>query len=138
MDQFLGNVAILVHDYDEAITYYTQILGFQLVEDTILGPDKRWVRVAPLGRDSTCLLLAKAIGEVQQKAVGNQAGGRVFLFLHSDDFWRDYHRYRERGVMFLEEPRKEPYGVVAVFQDLYGNRWDLLQMRDDENKNGKE
>lgn len=131
MPQSIGYVAILVRDYDEAITYYTAVLGFDLVEDTPLndGSGKRWVLVRPSGGAGTALLLARAATPAQEAAVGNQAGGRVFLFLHTDDFWRDYNRLSEQGVQFEERPRQETYGTVAVFADLYGNRWDLLHLR---------
>jgi len=128
MTQRIGLVTVVVRDYDEAITYYTGTLGFSLVEDTPRGPGKRWVVVAPDGTVGTGLLLAKAVGDEQNRAVGHQTGGRVFLFLHTDDFLRDHATYRERGVHFVEEPRHEPYGMVAVFEDLYGNRWDLIEM----------
>jgi catechol 2,3-dioxygenase-like lactoylglutathione lyase family enzyme len=128
MPQHIGYVALLVRDYDEAIAWFTGKLGFALAEDTDLGEGKRWVLVAPPGSAETCLLLAKAASASQLESVGNQAGGRVFLFLHTDDFRRDYEAYRARGVLFRREPRKEPYGTVAVFEDLYGNFWDLLQL----------
>lgn len=133
MEQHLGAITLLVRDYDEAIAYYTGALGFELIEDTPLGPGKRWVLVAPAGSmppgfRETRLLLARAATPEEFARVGDQSGGRVFLFLHTDDFWRDYERMKAKDVRFLEEPRKEEYGVVAVFQDLYGNRWDLLQM----------
>jgi lactoylglutathione lyase len=124
----IGYVALLVRDYDEAIAYFTQALGFELIEDRELSPSKRWVLVAPRGKDGTCLLLAKAASPDQLRHVGDQSGGRVFLFLHTDDFWRDYEAMRARGVVFEEEPRREDYGTVVVFRDLYGNRWDLLQL----------
>jgi catechol 2,3-dioxygenase-like lactoylglutathione lyase family enzyme len=123
----IGEVALLVPDYDEAIAWFTGALGFELVEDTDRGEGKRWVRVRPPGAGGTCLLLARAATPEQRQRIGGQAGGRVFLFLHTDDFLRDHQRFRERGVTFLEEPRHEPYGTVAVFQDPWGNRWDLLQ-----------
>ena len=118
-----------MRDYDEAIAYYTQTLGFTLVEDTPLSANKRWVRVAPPGATETHLLLAKASTPEQEANCGNQTGGRVFLFLHTDDFWRDHRTFTERGVRFVEAPRKEKYGTVAVFEDLYGNRWDLVGKR---------
>lgn len=127
MRQVLGSVALLVRDYDEAVAYFTGHLGFVLVEDTPLSPDKRWVRVAPPGAVESGLLLARARTPSELAAVGNQAGGRVMFFLHTDDFVRDYLVFRERGVTFTEEPRHEDYGTVAVFTDLYGNRWDLVQ-----------
>ena len=121
----LGSIALLVHDYDEALAYYVGVLGFRLLEDTDLGQGKRWVRVAPPGSEAG-LLLARAADEAQQAAVGNQSGGRVFLFLHTADFGGDYARLQARGVQFLEQPRLESYGQVVVFADLYGNKWDLL------------
>ena len=124
----LGAVALLVRDYNEAIAWFTQVLGFVLVEDTELGHGKRWVLVAPDAGPGTCLLLAKAGTEAQSARVGDQTGGRVALFLHTTDFRQDYAAMRERGVRFVEAPRSEPYGTVAVFEDLYGNRWDLLQL----------
>jgi catechol 2,3-dioxygenase-like lactoylglutathione lyase family enzyme len=127
MKQHLGAVALLVRDYDEAIAFYTQRLRFQVVADTVLSPTKRWVVLSPPGATETHLLLAQADGSEQASSIGRQAGGRVFLFLHTDDFWRDYHAMQAQGVVFDEEPRREPYGTVAVFQDLYGNKWDLLE-----------
>ena len=121
----VGAVAILVPDYQEAIDHYVGTLGFRLVEDTRLSEEKRWVLVTP--GSGTALLLAKADGERQRAAIGNQSGGRVFLFLETDDFWRDYRAYRSRGVEFQEEPRHEAYVTVAVFTDRYGNRWDLIE-----------
>jgi catechol 2,3-dioxygenase-like lactoylglutathione lyase family enzyme len=128
--QRLAHVALLVREYDEAIAFFTQALRFRLVQDTDLGGGKRWVLVAPPGASETALLLARAATPEQAAGVGSQAGGRVFLFLHTDDFQRDYDEMRSRGVRFVEEPRHEPYGTVAVFLDLYGNRWDLLQLRE--------
>ncbi len=125
--QHIGAVALLVPDYDEAIRFYTQALGFRLVEDTALGDGKRWVLVAPRG-GGTSLLLARADTAAQVARIGDQAGGRVFLFLHTDDFWRDYHAMRDQGVRFREAPRTEPYGTVVVFEDVCGNPWDLLQL----------
>ena len=127
--QSIGHLALLVNDYDEAITYYTEQLGFKLREDTPLPEGKRWVLVAPPGALETSLLLAKAVTEEQATRVGNQTGGRVFLFLHTDDFWSDYRTMREKGVSFLEKPRQESYGTVVVFEDLYGNKWDLLERK---------
>jgi catechol 2,3-dioxygenase-like lactoylglutathione lyase family enzyme len=124
----IGAVTFLVRDYDEAITYFVDSLGFALIEDTPLSAEKRWVLVAPPG-GGVRLLLAKANGEPQAARVGDQTGGRVFLFLHTDDFAVDYARLQTRGVRFLEAPRDEPYGWVAVFEDLWGNRWDLLQLK---------
>jgi lactoylglutathione lyase len=128
MRQKIGYVALLVRDYDEAINYFTGVLRFTLVEDKRLTDAKRWVLIAPPGASGTCLLLAKAVTTDQVRRVGNQTGGRVFLFLHTDDFWRDYSDMQSRGAVFREAPRQEPYGTVAVFEDLYGNRWDLLQL----------
>lgn len=122
-------MALLVDDYDRAIAYFTGVLGFALLEDTPLGAGKRWVRVAPPSGLGGALLLAKALGDRQRAAIGDQSGGRVFLFLQTDDFARDYARLRGGGVVFEEAPRHEPYGVVAVFRDLWGNRWDLVQHR---------
>lgn len=127
MKQRLGLMSLLVADYDEAIEYYTQKLGFELVEDSPQG-DKRWVVVRPKGAVETAILLAKASNELQKQQIGNQCGGRVFLFLNTDDFWRDHARMQQQGVKFLETPREEAYGTVAVFEDLYGTRWDLLQL----------
>jgi len=126
--QHLRYVALLVRDYEEAKAYYCGVLGFRLIEDSPLPDGKRWVVVAPPGSRETCLLLARATTPAQEERVGDQAGGRVFLFLHSDDFWRDFQAMRDKGVHFCEEPRQESYGTVAVFEDLYGNRWDLLQL----------
>jgi catechol 2,3-dioxygenase-like lactoylglutathione lyase family enzyme len=125
--QFIGCVTLVVQDYDEAISYFSRKLGFEVVEDRDLGGGKRWVLVAPPGAHGIRLLLAKAVSAVQVSRVGDQTGGRVFLFLHTDDFWRDYDAFCARGVQFREEPRNEPYGTVAVFEDIYGNRWDLIQ-----------
>ncbi len=126
--QHIGSIALVVADYDEALAWYTTVLGFQLIEDTDMGGGKRWVVVAPPGAAETRLLLAKAATPEQSAHVGSQAGGRVFLLLHTDDFWRDYERMRAAGAEFCEEPRKESYGTVVVFKDLYGNKWDLLQL----------
>lgn len=127
MDRKIGTVALVVGDYDEALRYYTGLLDFDLVEDTRLSETKRWVVVRPRGNGGPNLLLAKA-GTPEQKAhVGNQTGGRVFLFLETDDFSRDYADMKSKGVTFLEEPRDEAYGRVVQFADLYGNRWDLLE-----------
>ena len=127
MRQRIGLVTLVVGDYDEAISYFTQTLGFALVQDTPADAGKRWVVVAPRGASGSGLLLAQAANERQRQAVGSQTGGRVFLFLYTDDFQRDYAAFRERGVAFIDEPRLEPYGTVAVFTDLYGNRWDLIE-----------
>jgi catechol 2,3-dioxygenase-like lactoylglutathione lyase family enzyme len=129
MKQHLALVALVVRDYDEAIAWYTGKLGFTLVEDTPRGPGRRWVVVAPPGAGECRLLLAQARKPAELAAIGHQAGGRVFLFLHTDDFHRDHREYTRRGVKFCEPPREEAYGTVAVFEDLYGNRWDLLQLR---------
>ncbi|WP_369059618.1 VOC family protein [Caulobacter sp. 73W] len=125
----IGALTLVVRDYDEARDWYTQVLGFELQEDTPLSAEKRWLRVAPPGARETALLLAKAATPEQSAAVGQQAGGRVLLFLKTRDFDRDHAAMLARGVRFLEEPRREPYGSVAVFEDLYGNRWDLLEDR---------
>nr|WKN34074.1 VOC family protein [Tunicatimonas sp. TK19036] len=127
MHQRIAHLTLLVSDYDEAIAYYTQKLQFTLVEDTPLDETKRWVLIAPTGSDGCCLLLAKAADEEQRSCIGNQAGGRVFLFLHTDDFWRDYHRMQKAGIHFVRPPKEEIYGTVAVFEDLYGNLWDLIE-----------
>ena len=125
--QRLALVTLVVDDYDKAIDYYVKTLGFVLREDTPLGGGKRWVVVSPQGGPGSGLLLAKAANDRQKQAVGQQTGGRVFLFLHTDDFRRDHAAYTKRGVTFAEGPRHEPYGTVAVFTDLYGNRWDLIE-----------
>ena len=128
MPQHLGLVSIVVRDYDEAIAFYVGTLGFLLVEDTHLPElGKRWVVVSPPGATESRLLLARATNDPQKAHVGIQTGGRVFLFLYTDDFWRDFHAYTNRGVVFIREPRTEAYGTVAVFQDLHGNLWDLIQ-----------
>ncbi|RFM30102.1 VOC family protein [Deminuibacter soli] len=127
MQQHIAHIALVVSDYDEAIAFYTRKLHFTLTEDTQLSASKRWVLVTPPGNSSCALLLAKADGPAQQQAVGNQSGGRVFLFLATDDFWRDYNDMQHAGIHFLQTPREEAYGTVAVFEDLYGNRWDLIQ-----------
>ena len=127
MKQQIAHIAVVVNDYDEAIRFYTQQLNFTLIEDTILSEQKRWVLVAPPGSNGCKLLLAKAANELQQSRVGNQTGGRVFLFLHTDNIMRDYNDYVSKGITFLREPVKEPYGTVAVFEDLYGNLWDLVE-----------
>ena len=130
MTQHLANIALIVADYDEAIAWYTQVLGFTLLQDIDMGDGKRWVRVAPPGSNGgTALLLAQASTEAQRTRVGDQVGGRVGFFLHTDDFARDHAAMTERGVRFAEEPRHEPYGTVAVFVDLYGNRWDLVELK---------
>jgi catechol 2,3-dioxygenase-like lactoylglutathione lyase family enzyme len=127
--EVLAGVTLVVRDYDEAIEYFTKALGFRLVEDTPLPGGKRWVRVAPDGHPGPSILLARAATPLQERSVGNQTGGRVSFFLHTGDFHASYQKMRERGVEFLEEPRTETYGVVAVFADLYGNRWDLIEPR---------
>ena len=127
MSQALAHIGLLVRDYDEAIEFYTQKLHFRLVEDTVLSETKRWVIVAPPGSTGCNLLLAKAATAEQQSRVGNQTGGRVLLFLHTDNFQGDYHAMRDKGIIFVREPSEEPYGTVAVFQDLYGNLWDLIE-----------
>jgi catechol 2,3-dioxygenase-like lactoylglutathione lyase family enzyme len=125
--QKIAHIALLVDDYDEAIKFYTEKLNFELIEDTKLNETKRWVLIAPPGAKECCLLLAKAADDKQRSFVGNQSGGRVFLFLYTDNFWRDYNRMQKRGVRFVRAPKKEEYGVVSVFKDLYGNLWDLLE-----------
>lgn len=127
MKQELAHIALVVADYDEAIAFYTQKLHFTLVEDTILSDTKRWVLVAPPGAKGCQLLLAKAATDEQKSRVGNQTGGRVFLFLFTDDFWRDYNRMTADDIRFIRGPIKEEYGTVAVFEDLYGNLWDLIE-----------
>lgn len=127
MGRYLGATTLVVRDYDEAIDFFVDKVGFTLIEDTRLTDSKRWVLVAPTPTTETKILLAKADGATQQHAIGNQSGGRVCMFLHNDDFDRDYQLMSARGVHFLELPRQEPYGIVAVFEDLYGNKWDLIQ-----------
>lgn len=128
MKQSLGLVSLVVRDYDEALSFFVGKLGFVLVEDTFVPEQsKRWVVVSPPGASESRLLLAQASSPEQESRVGQQTGGRVFLFLHTDDFWRDYEQYKAKGVEFVRPPKEEPYGVVAVFRDLYGNLWDLLQ-----------
>jgi catechol 2,3-dioxygenase-like lactoylglutathione lyase family enzyme len=132
MLQSIVHIALVVRDYDEAIEFYTKKLHFTLVEDTYQSEqDKRWVVVAPPGSTGTTLLLAKASKPEQEPFIGNQAGGRVFLFLNTDDFWRDYNEMAANGIKFIREPKKADYGTVAVFEDLYGNLWDLLQLNND-------
>lgn len=132
MPQSLAHLALLVRDYDEAIAWYTGVLGFTLIEDTALGDSKRWVRIAPpgAGEGAATLLLARAATPAQGAFVGDQAGGRVFLFLHTDDFGRDHRALTARGVRFVRPPAEQPYGTVAVFADLYGNLWDLIEPAD--------
>ena len=130
MKQFIGRIALVVREYDEAIDFYVGKLGFTLVEDTYIpAQDKRWVMVAPPGSAETRLLLARAVGDEQTAFIGNQSGGRVFLFLFTDNFWRDFRAYEAKGIIFVREPKEESYGTVAVFKDIYGNLWDLLQPR---------
>jgi lactoylglutathione lyase len=133
MSQSIGYVALVVRDYDEALAYFTQRLGFTLIEDSVatdrLGNQKRWVLISPPGSSGTSMLLARASTPAETASIGNQTGGRVFLFLHTDDFWRDYREMQLQGVKFREEPRQEAYGTVAVFEDLYGNKWDLLELK---------
>lgn len=129
MQQTLAQIALVVRNYDEAIAFYTRVLGFNLIEDTDLGGDKRWVLVAPPGSTGTALLLAQAASPEQASRIGNQTGGRVFLFLHTDDFWRDYRMLQSRNVQFVRDPKEEEYGIVAVFADLYGNLWDLIERK---------
>ncbi|MEA5138396.1 VOC family protein [Arcicella rigui] len=129
MKQSISQMTLVVRDYDEAIEFYTQKLQFELVEDTPLTETKRWVLVRPQNSNGFCLLLAKAVNEEQKKSVGNQSGGRVFLFLKTDDFWRDFHQMKSVGIEFVREASEEVYGTVAVFKDLYGNLWDLIEDR---------
>ena len=130
MKQAIAHIALVVRDYDEAIAFYTQKLHFTLIEDTYQpAQDKRWVVVAPPGSTGTTLLLARAVTPEQAAFIGNQAGGRVFLFLQTDNFWRDYHAMVAAGIKFIRPPKEESYGVVAVFEDLYGNLWDLVERR---------
>jgi catechol 2,3-dioxygenase-like lactoylglutathione lyase family enzyme len=126
MTQTLAQVTLVVREYDEAIAFFTEKLGFQLLEDSTLSDGKRWVVVGPHGSPTLPLLLARASTPDEIRSIGNQTGGRVFLFLHTDNFWTDYRAMQSRGVKFLETPREESYGTVAVFEDLYGNKWDLL------------
>lgn len=127
--QHIGCITIVVPDYDQAKQYYNWVLGFDLIEDTPLKDGKRWVVVAPRGNIGARLLLARASSPQQRTRIGNQTGGRVFLFLYTDDFWRDYRELQARGVTFCDQPRDEVYGMVSVFEDIYGNRWDLIQSR---------
>jgi catechol 2,3-dioxygenase-like lactoylglutathione lyase family enzyme len=130
MYQRIAHVALVVKDYDEAIAFYTEKLDFELLEDTKLDDQKRWVLIAPKGAKECSLLLAKADGPEQLASIGKQAGGRVFLFLFTDDFWRDYEKMIANNIQFVRPPRQEEYGIVAVFEDLYGNLWDLLQPKE--------
>ncbi|MBX2924432.1 MAG: VOC family protein [Chitinophagaceae bacterium] len=127
MYQRIAHIALVVDDYDDAIEFYTKKLDFDLLEDTKLSDEKRWVMVAPRGANECCLLLAKAANEQQKTFVGNQTGGRVFLFLFTDDFWRDYEKLKNREIKFVRPPQDFEYGTVAVFEDLYGNMWDLIE-----------
>jgi len=127
MNQQIAHIALLVHDYNEAIAFYTKKLNFTLIEDTKLSESKRWVMLKPKGEGQCCLLLALAANEEQKSRVGNQTGGRVFLFLYTDDFWRDYNNMILQKIKFVRPPSKELYGTVAVFEDLYGNLWDLVE-----------
>lgn len=130
MYQRIAHIAVVVKDYDEAIDFYVNKLEFQVIEDTTLGEGKRWVLVSPKGAKECCLLLAKAANEEQSKSIGNQAGGRVFLFLFTDNFRRDYEKLKARNVNFVRPPQKYEYGTIAVFEDLYGNLWDLIEPTD--------
>jgi len=140
MPQHLGYITLVVRDYNEAIAFFTQVLGFDLLEDSSStdreGHAKRWVLIAPPGSTGTRILLAKASNPEEASRIGNQTGGRVFLFLHTDDFWRDYNRICSKGVKFVRTPKEEEYGTVAVFEDLYGNKWDLLQLKRQNSKAG--
>ncbi len=130
MQQSIGLVALVVREYDEALDFYVGVLGFSVVEDRpVPEQNKRWVVVSPPGATESRLLLARAVGAEQSSRIGNQTGGRVFLFLRTDDFWRDYNAYASKGVIFIRPPKDEPYGTVAVFRDPYGNLWDLVQMK---------
>lgn len=134
MKQKIAHIALVVENYDDAIEFYTKKLDFTLLEDTRLSEEKRWVVVSPPGANECSLLLAKAANEQQAASIGNQTGGRVFLFLFTDDFWRDYHRMVEKNVNFVRPPKEEVYGIVAVFKDLYGNQWDLLEPKENNEK----
>lgn len=127
MKQQIAHIALVVNDYDEAIKFYTEKLNFTLVDDTLLSETKRWVLIKPKNSNGCNLLLAKAATEEQKSRVGNQTGGRVFLFLYTDDFWRDYHDMIAKGIHFVREPAEEEFGTVSVFEDLYGNLWDFIQ-----------
>jgi len=130
MKQQIVHIALVVEDYDDAIKFYTKKLNFTLIEDIVVSETKRWVLVAPHGSEECCLLLAKGVGDEQKSRIGNQTGGRVFLFLKTDDFWRDYKNMLDEGIKFIRDPKKEDYGIVAVFADLYGNLWDLVEFVD--------
>jgi len=128
MKHYLGLTAVVVKDYEAAIDFYVNILGFELLQDIeVPEQQKRWVVVGPKGATESRLLLARAVGDEQSSRIGNQTGGRVFLFLYTDDFWRDYHAYQAKGVRFIRDPKTEPYGTVAVFEDICGNQWDLVE-----------
>jgi catechol 2,3-dioxygenase-like lactoylglutathione lyase family enzyme len=129
MQNRIIHIALVVEDYDDAIKFYTEKLNFALIEDTPQSETKRWVVIAPNGSKECTLLLAKGVGDEQKSRIGTQTGGRVFLFLQTDDFWRDYHDFTAKGVKFVREPKTEDYGTVAVFADLYGNLWDLIEWR---------
>ena len=129
MKQSIAHIALVVNDYDEAIQFYTEKLNFTLVKDTPQSETKRWVLVAPPGSDGCNLLLAKGVGDEQRSRIGNQTGGRVFLFLRTDDFWRDYENMKAKNITFIRDPTVEEYGTVAVFKDLYGNLWDLIEFK---------
>jgi lactoylglutathione lyase len=131
MAQTLGHVTLVVRNYDEAVAFFTHALGFTVIADNVLGEGKRWILVGPPNSRGTSLLLAQASTPEQASRIGNQTGGRVFLFLYTDDFWRDYVEMKARDVKFSEEPREEAYGTVAVFEDLYGNKWDLLELKEE-------
>ncbi|MEL6592980.1 MAG: VOC family protein [Bacteroidota bacterium] len=131
MQQHIAQMALVVRDYDEAIVWFRDKLNFRLIEDTPLTPEKRWVLIAPPGQNECRLLLARAANERQREAIGNQSGGRVFMFLFTDDFWRDYHAMTAKGVTWERPPKEESYGTVAVFEDLYGNLWDLIEPSQD-------
>ncbi len=138
MKQSIVHVALVVKDYDEAIEFYTQQLNFELLEDTYQAEqDKRWVVVSPPGSNGVSLLLARASNSRQESFIGNQSGGRVFLFLNTDDFWRDYNDMKAKGINFVRDPKQQEYGMVAVFEDLYGNRWDLLELNSDHPISGR-
>lgn len=128
-NQTIGYITFLVKDYDEAIEYFTKKLNFILLEDTLINMNKRWVRVAPKGSKECSLLLAKASSYLQESTIGKQSGDRICFFLHTNNFWSDYNEMKNKGVLFLEEPRSEEYGTVVVFKDLYGNKWDLLELK---------
>jgi predicted enzyme related to lactoylglutathione lyase len=131
MPHRIAQLALVVRDYDEALTFYVELLDWERVEDTDLGGGKRWVRVRPKGTSGPDILLARAVNAEQRGAIGNQSGGRVFLFLETDDFWGEFDRLTSRGVHFIRQPKAEPYGLVAVFEDLYGNRFDLIERAPD-------